>query len=69
MYGLAQAKEVGGGNTSASRTNVESLGQFDEFRTGRIGCTKKYRYLNADARGSASLGRLDVVPIIQVLET
>jgi hypothetical protein len=46
---------MGGGDTRAGGTNVKRLRKLDEFHSGGIYTSKKYRYLQTDARRVAAL--------------
>jgi hypothetical protein len=45
------------GDTSAGCTDVERLGEFNEFNAGRIDTTEKHGYLETKARRKAALRR------------
>jgi len=49
VHDLIGPDDVCGGNTSPSSTNIESLGELDEFGPGRVDAADENRHLQADA--------------------
>jgi hypothetical protein len=61
---LIRAENVGRGDTGTGGADIESLGEFNELGTGRVGAADEDGNLELDARRATSWGVIHALPYL-----